>query len=153
MSKTAAEKAVIDEYGEELRLARLWTPPVNPHLARVAELAAIIDGWYGDFPAEKPDTQEGVSYRLEVKPRQFERTITAEGWSKAFYRLRLLKVLDAKGKLQRFDPFTVFRTTQEVITKHLGEAFLDSIAPKQRTGRRTFEVIAKAAPALTKKAA
>ena len=114
MSKTAAEKAVIDEYGEELRLARLWTPPVNPHLARVAELAAIIDGWYGDFPAEKPDTQEGVSYRLEVKPRQFERTITAE---------------------------------------HLGEAFLDSIAPKQRTGRRTFEVIAKAAPALTKKAA
>ncbi len=135
--------AVIDEYGEKLRLAKLWTPSVNPHLVRLAELGAVIDGWYADFPAEQNDTQEGALYRLEVRPRQFERELSTDARATVFRSL----------KRHGVNPFTVFLVTQAEIMKHLGEAFLDSVAPKTRTGRRTFSVLAKAAPAVALKKA
>lgn len=144
MSKSleANRRAVVDEFGEVYRQERLWTPSVNPHTARRVELAALISDWYADSPADSPDTIEGKQYRLEVKPCQFERVLTPETQAAAFKRMRLLEL----------DPFTVFGATQAAIQKHLGEGFLDKHAPKVRTGRRAFSVIAKAAPALGKAA-
>ena len=60
-------QAVANEYGEICRQARLWTPPVaiNPHLARKAELEAVIASWYVNAPGDQPDTIEGSLFRLE----------------------------------------------------------------------------------------
>jgi hypothetical protein len=141
-SQEINRRAVVDELGEVDRQERLWTPSVNPHTARRVELSAIIQGWYANSPADSPDTVEGKQYRLEVKPCQFERVLTPETQAAAFKRFKLLEL----------DPFTVFRATQASIQLHLGEGFLDAHAPKVRTGRRAFTVIAKAAPALQKAA-
>lgn len=48
------------------------------------------------------------------------------------------------------DPFLAFKATQESIQKILGEAFLEQIAPKKRTGPRTMSLVAKAAPEIGK---
>lgn len=146
MSKPSEEisrRAVVDELGEATRLENLWTPSVNPHSARRAELAAIVQGWYANAPAESTDTVDGKLYRLEVKACQFQRTLTPEVQSAAFKRFKLLEI----------DPFSVFQATQGAIQLHLGEGFLDKHAPKERTGRRAFSVIAKAAPAVALKKA
>jgi len=135
-------QAIIDEFGEADRQARLWTPSVNPHLARRAELAAIIESWYASAPPETSETLDGRSYRLEVKPCQYQRKLTPVVFLEAFKRLKKLKL----------DPFAVFTATQEALRKYLGEPFLDEFAPKERTGRRTFDVVAKAAPQLSKAA-
>lgn len=144
-SETAERQAIVDEFGEVKRQADLWKPTVNPHLKRLSELSAIIQGWYEKHPADQADLFLGASYQLEVKPCQFERNLTVSAIRKAFDRFKKLKIFDSAGKPAKFDPFTVFSVTQAAIKDRLGEPFLDEIAPKQRTGRRTFSVVPRAA--------
>lgn len=151
----AARQAILNEYGETDRLLRLWTPPVNPHAARRAELHAIIQSWYVSLPAAETASLDSKQYHLDVKPCQFQRDMGPAAQAKAFRAFQDLDVIRAvkgKSKLVKFDPFEVFSTTQAAITSYLGEAFLDEIAPKQRTGQRTFSVVAKAAPSVSKAA-
>ena len=63
-----------------------------------------------------------------------------------------MKVLDGTGKNIPLDLVSLFSITQAAIVKYLGEDYLDSIAPRVRAGKRTYKVIAKAAPALQKAA-
>lgn len=144
-----SRQAIIDRYGEAVRLSRLWRPAVNPHSAEVQALEGIIASWYeSESPLEAENAQvlEGQLYRLEVKPRQFQRQITTEALRKAYSKLQ------KQFRVTKTDIFSVFTATQESLRKYLGEPYLDSIAPKARTGRRTFSVVAKEAPAQKKAA-
>lgn len=129
--------AIIDELGEVERKFRLWSPGVNPHAARLAELRATVLGWYAGQPPGAEFVEEGKAYRLQVKPCQYRRDMTVGAQKTAF------TAMDKKG----IDPFLVFKSTQENIQKLLGEAFLEEIAPKKRTGPRTMSLVAKAGPA------
>ena len=155
-SKHAAAKpiedrqAIIDELGEVDRQYRLWTPGVNPYAARLAELNAIINSWYEGFDRELSDVREGARYRLEVKPCQYKRVLSPEAEAAAFERLKQVKVQDGTGKLVPLDPLSLFTLSQAMIVKYLGEAYLDEIAPKSRSGKRTYKLVAKAAPQLVK---
>jgi hypothetical protein len=153
-SKNAAKQldrqAIIDELGEVERQFRLWTPGVNPHAARLAELNAIVDSWYKAFDPELSDVQESPRYRLEIKPCQFKRDLTPEAEAAAFLKLKRVKVQDGSGKLVPLDLFSLFHLTQAIIVKYLGEAYLDEIAPQKRTGRRTYKLVPKAGPQLVK---
>jgi hypothetical protein len=144
MSKQAelSRQAVIDEYGEVDRQARLWTPSVNPHLARKQQLEAIIQSWYTELDAKTAAIDEGALYRLEVSAKENRRNMTPAVYSKAFARMKKLKV----------DVWGCFSTTQAAIKKHLGESFLDELAPKEPRGERNLKVIAKAAPQQAKAA-
>lgn len=135
-----ARQAIIDELGEVERKFRLWTPGVNPHAARLAELRATVNSWYANEPPDSAFTVEGEQYRLQVKPCEFRRDVTAEAQSLAF------EATKKKG----LDPFLIFRATQESIQKVLGENFLNAIAPKKRTGPRKHLLVAKAAPEVMK---
>jgi len=147
-----AKQDAIDRFGEADRLYHLWQAPVNPHATERAAALEALEVLYENHPAEASDVADGRTYLLEVSMQQYERVVTPEAYSKAFYKMRLIKTLKG-SKIVRFDPFTVFSTTFEAIKKHLGEPFLDSIAPKFRTGRRTYKATAKAAPAVAKEAA
>jgi hypothetical protein len=145
MEKTGSRQAVIDAFGEADRQAKLWTPPVNPHLAKVAELQAIIESWYKDSDAEFCGIEDGQRYRLEVSARRNQREMTSSVQRKAYEAISALKGVDA---------FSVFEATQEAIKEHLGEAWLDRQAPHKRTGKRKYTVVGLSAPAkVVKKAA
>ena len=137
-----SRQAVVDAFGEADRQAKLWTPPVNPHLAERAKQLAIIDSWHTDSPADQAFVEEGKLYRLEVSPRQFQRPTGPRLFAEAYRRLKRLKI----------DPFEVLYATLDALKKHLGEPFLDEFAPKARTGRRSYTPVAKAAPMLQKAA-
>jgi len=151
-AEMAERRRLVDLYGETVRLASLWQPQVNPHLAKLEELETAIAGWYTDYPADQGDVVRGARYQLEVKAQQFQRTITPQARSKVFYKMRMVKTVVA-GKIQRIDPFAFFTVTQDAIKKILGEAFLDQIAPRARTGRRVFDVVALAPAVPAEKAA
>ena len=138
-------QAIIDEYGEVDRLAKLWQPQVNPHLKRKAELQSIIEGWYVDHPADQTALEQGREYQLEVSERHNQRELTEAARQKAFYKFQRLRTATTAGKISRFPVFSVFSVTLADIKKHLGEACLDQIAPSARTGPRTYKVVAKAA--------
>lgn len=104
---------------------------------------AALEASYIDFPAERGDIAEGAKYQVRVSPRQNQRELTPKSISLAFYKMRLIKTV-VDGVTVRFDPFTVFTATLDAIKKHLGQAYLDEIAPEQRTGRRTYIAVAKA---------
>jgi hypothetical protein len=139
-TRAASRQAIIDELGEVDRQFKLWTPGVNPHAARRAELHAIVCGWYGDAPPAESYVVEGRRYRLQIKACQFRREVTAAAQETAFEAV----------KKTGLAPFSIFRATQESIQKLLGEAFLDRIAPKKRTGPRTFELVPLAGPQLVR---
>ena len=139
--QSAARQAIVDEFGEVDRKVKLWTPSVNPYLQRRAELQAVIESWYTDYAAGLGDVQQGKLYQLEVSPKQWQQTITAATQAKAFQLIKRAKLID---------PFTIFTTTLASIKTHLGQAFLDSHVPRNRTGRRTITVVAKAEPVLAK---
>jgi hypothetical protein len=124
---------------------------VNPYAARLAELNAIVDGWYRKADPEATDVQEGARYRLEVKPCQFQRDLTPAAQAAAFQRLKRVKIQDGTGKLVPLDLLDLFKLTQAIIVKYLGQAYLDEIAPKERTGKRTYKLLAKAAPQIVGK--
>lgn len=151
----ATREAIVDLLGEADRKVRLWTPPLNPHQAELERLQAIVDGWYVKHPADKADLVQGKYYQLEVKPRQYQRDVSPAIQAIAFERMRELMVIGPKGKPVPFDVFSVFSTTLAAMTKHLGEVWLDMVAPKKRTGRRDMKLVAKQAPAgcASKKAA
>lgn len=155
MDKISAEerRQIIDRFGEADRLARLWVPSVNPHEARRAELLAIIQSWYADADAEFSATEDGEYYRLEVTQRQFSRDLTPQSQKLAFEALRKLTIADAQGKVQKFNPFQVFSTTQYAIKRYLGEEFLERIAPRKRVGCRKYNAVALEGPAQFQKAA
>lgn len=132
--------AIIDELGEVERKFRLWTPGVNPHAARLAELRATVNAWYANELPEASFVVEGEQYRLQVKACEFRRDVTAEAQHQAFEATR------KKG----IDPFLIFKATQESIQRVLGEGFLNAIAPKKRTGPRKHVIVAKAAPEVMK---
>jgi|SRR5215467_7887863 len=142
-STGTSRQTIVDELGEVERKFRLWAPPVNPHAARLSELRKIVAGWYAEESPEASFVLDGLQYRMQVKPCQFRREVSASAQGQAF---------DAVKK-KGIDPFAIFRATQEAIQKVLGEPYLDSIAPKKRTGPRTFALVAKAAPAVKTKAA
>lgn len=126
--------------GEVERKFRLWSPGVNPHAARLAELRATVLAWYAKEAPGNSFVEEGKAYRLLVKPCQYRRNVTAAAQKAAF------DAMDEKG----LDPFMVFKATQEAIQKLLGEPYLEQIAPKARTGPRTMSLVAKAAPVSVK---
>jgi len=139
--QSAARQAIVDEFGEVDRKVKLWTPAVNPHLQRRAELQAVIESWYTDYAAGLSDVQQGKLYQLEVSPKQWQQTLTAATQAKAFSLIKRAKLID---------PFTIFTTTLAAIKSQLGQPFLDQNVPKDRSGRRTITVVAKAEPVLTK---
>jgi hypothetical protein len=143
-------QAIIDELGEVERQFKLWTPGVNPYASRLAELNAIVDGWYLEADPDSTDIQEGARYRLEVKPCQFKRELTAKAQAAAFARLKKVKIQDGSGRLVPLDLLSLFKLTQATILKYLGEQFLDEIAPARRTGKRTYRLLPKAGPMLMK---
>jgi|GEM_PF-2675811 len=139
--QSAARQAIVDEYGEVDRKVKLWTPTVNPHLQRRAELQAVIESWYEDYAPGLGGIQQGKQYQVEVSPQQWQQSLTAETQAKAFALIKRAKLID---------PFTIFTTTLAALKSHLGQAFLDSHVPRNRTGRRTITVVAKAEPVLAK---
>lgn len=143
-SEASVRQQAIDRYGEADRQYKLWKAPVNPHAEELAEAKAAIEALYETHPAEEGDVAEGLQYQLAVSKRQNERDLTDEARSKAFYRFQRLRTID-KGKIVKFPVFSVWSVTLDAIKKHLGESFLDSIAPQHRTGRRTYTVVAKQA--------
>jgi len=138
-----SRQQIIDELGEVERKFRLWKPAANPHAARLAELRATVTTWFQDKPPDASYVMEGSQYRLEVKPAQFRRDMTSAAQAAAFDAVKKMGVA----------PFSIFKATQESIAKILGEKWLDSIAPKKRTGPRTFSLVAKSAPSIKEKAA
>src|SRR4249919_3198076 len=108
-TKETSRQQIIDELGEVDRQFKLWTPGVNPHAARLAELHAIVAGWYKQSPPESSYVVEGKKYRLQVKPCQYRRAMTAAAQEAAF---------DAVKKTGTA-PFTMFKATQDSIAKLL----------------------------------
>jgi len=143
-AQDSARQAAIDRFGEADRLMKLWRAPVNPHQQERAQALAALETLYESHPAEETDVAQGESYQLEVSARHHQRELTDEAKQNAFYKLQRLRTI-VKGKIERFNVFSVFSVTLEAIEKHLGEPYLDSIAPKKRTGRRTYKAVAKAA--------
>jgi hypothetical protein len=143
-SEATARQIAIDRFGEADRQYRLWKAPVNPHAEELAAATVAIQAIWENEPAEQGYLEDGLKYRLEVSKRQNERYLTCEARSKAFYKFQRLRTIE-RGKIVRFPVFTVFSVTLDAIKKHLGEPFLDSIAPAARTGRRTFRIVAKEA--------
>lgn len=144
-----SRQAIIDELGEVERQYRLWSPGVNPHKQRYDELNAIVDSWYRGADPESTDVQEGQRYRLEVKPCQFKRELTPQAQAAAFARLKRVKVQDGSGQMVPLDLLSLIKLTQVTIVKYLGEDYLDQIAPARRTGKRTYKLLPKAAPAVS----
>jgi transcriptional regulator GlxA family with amidase domain len=141
----AERQAAIDRYGEARRQYSLWSAPVNPHAAELAEAKAAIEALYVDHPADQRDLAEGLKYQLDVSERHFERELTPDAKQKAFYKFQRLRIIEKGDKIVRFPVFSVFSVTLDAIEKHLGEKYLDLIAPKHRTGPRTYKAIAKEA--------
>ena len=129
-----------------------WTPPANPHQARFSELHTEIESWGEGVDAEQPYALETKRYTLDMKPRKNQRDMGPVAQQAAFDAFRKLDTIGPNHRIVKFNPFEVFSTTIAAVTKHLGVAFLDKIAPQQRTGARTFTVTAKAAAALQKAA-
>lgn len=146
LKREAAERqAAIDRFGEAKRQYSLWSAPVNPHAAELAEAKAAIEALYVNHPADQRDLSEGLKYQLEVSEKHFERDLTEEAKQKAFYKFQRLRTLEKGDKIVRFKVFSVFSVTLAAIEKHLGEKYLDAIAPKHRTGQRTYNTVAKEA--------
>jgi len=128
-----------------------WAPPANPHLARYTELKLVIASWGETEPPAEHYSFASKRYTLDMKPRQRERDMGPVAQEAAFRAFEKLEIV-VDHKVAKFNPFEVFSTTQAAIIEHLGQAFLDQIAPQERTGRRDFTVTAKATPALQKAA-
>ena len=137
-----ARETAIDRFGEADRLYRLWKAPVNPHAAELAAAKAAVMDLYADLPADQAAIDEGGRYQVEVSERHNQRTLTEDGLAKAFYKMQRIRTVEG-NKIVRFNPFSVFSVTLEAIRKHLGEPFLDAIAPAERTGPRTYRVAAR----------
>ena len=129
-----------------------WTPPANPPDARYSELKAVIDSWGEGVDAALPYSLESKRYTLDMKPCQQRRDMGPTAQEAAFNAFRDLDAIGPKNRVVKFNPFEVFSTTIDAITKHLGESFLDSIAPQRRTGRRSCVVTSKINSALQKAA-
>ncbi len=136
-------RAVLNEFGDVQAKMLAWAPPANPHAARYTELHAEILSWGESVDAAQPYSLETKRYTLDMSPRYNERDMGPAAQEAAFRAFEKLKIV-VNGKVAKFNPFTVFETTIAQIKKHLGETFLDEIAPQQRTGRRTFTVGVKA---------
>ncbi len=149
MPADTQRRSILNEFGEVQAKMRAWVPPANPHEARFLELKAVIDSWGESVDAKQPYALETKGFTLAMKPRQLQRDMGPAVQRAAFEAFQKLEVA-VDHKVVKFDPFTVFSTTIELITKHLGKPFLDQIAPKEPTGRRTFTVTSKAVPALRK---
>ncbi len=151
MNADTQRRAVLNEFGDVQAKMLAWTPPANPHLVRFSELDAEIDSWGGSVDAEQPYSLETKRYTLEMTPRKRVRDMGPAAQEEAFRALEKIEVV-VNHKVAKFNPFDVFSTTIAAVTKHLGVAFLDKIAPQKRTGARTYTVTAKAVPALQKAA-
>jgi hypothetical protein len=130
---SAAEKEIIDRYGELKRQVDAFKPTSDECDA----YAKIIQSWAENEAADKALEYSGDSYTVQLKAREFARRVTS--WARVFKLL---------GKAKFLELATI---TLGLIDENIPADKHKEFLIREQTGRRTLKAIAKAAPAVAPK--
>jgi hypothetical protein len=128
-AEIARRVEIVDRYGEiQRRLALL-----EPDRKEAKELEKQISAWHADDPADVRITERGHLYEIHLSPKRNQRVITDK--KRAWSILRKLLGLDAL--------LAALDVPLALLDKHVPKEEQEMFVVQERTGYRTFEVVAR----------
>lgn len=120
----------VDEFGELDRQVKAFAPKLKRH----SELQGVIRSWYQAHPPDLSALADGTLYEVHVSECGEERSLSVAA------KIKIFAIL----KKKRFVELVSITLKAVESAPELGEALLNKLATKERTGSRKLVVVAKA---------